>query len=293
MADWCQRYRSRGEQHWKEQIPQDQAESRYRILRPMVEIQSGDRIVIPKVPTWNSFCIAVAKGSYEFDVSKRTDPEHDDFRHVIPLQSDLRIVPYLSNVDAQIVVSSFGGFQRAVNRVHKQIVRDAIETLIKIESPATSGDAAALWNEMGRAATERTVDEIVSKLTGLQNNVFEQLIQKLVKLGGYQVLKTNQFDREGGDIDIVAKAEMPSLATVFEHESILLMQVKKKKQLDPDDIDAVNQLVRMAQTYPGASLVVVSTADKFTPACVSAAEANGVVLISGRTLARLLLRYMS
>jgi hypothetical protein len=59
--------------------------------------------------------------------------------------------------------------------------------------------------------------------------------------------------------------------------------------IDYNDVTAVNQLVRMAQAYPGATLVVVSTADRFTDACVSAAEENHVVLITGRTLARLLL----
>jgi hypothetical protein len=121
----------------------------------MVEIQPGDRIVIPKIPTWGSFCIALAKGPYEFDTSKRTDPEDDDFRHVIPVQSDLRIVPHLSNADAQIVASSLKGYQAAVNAVQKSTVRDAIESLIKIESLTTSADVAALFSEVGKAATEK------------------------------------------------------------------------------------------------------------------------------------------
>jgi hypothetical protein len=114
----------------------------------------------------------------------------------------------------------------------------------------------------------------------------------MVELGGYRVLKTNQYDREGGDADIIAEAELPPLATAFEQQSILFIQVKKKSGVDYDDITAVNQLQRMAQTYPGANLVIISTADRFTDACVSAAKENRVVLIAGRTLARLLLRYM-
>ena len=252
----------------------------------MVEIQIGDRIVIPKMPTWGSFCIAIAARPYEFDASKRPDTEGDDFRHVIPLQSEPRIVPHLSNADAQIVASSLKGYQSAVNTVYKSSVQDAIEALIKIKSLATSGDVAALFSEAGKAATEKIIDELKEKLVGLQSNVFEQLIRKMVELGGYRVLKTNQYDGEGGDADIIAEAELPPLAVAFEQQSVLLMQIKKKRGIDYDDITAVNQLVRMAQTYPGATLVVISSADKFTDACVSAAKENHVVLITGHTLAR-------
>jgi restriction endonuclease Mrr len=145
---------------------------------------------------------------------------------------------------------------------------------------------------VGKAATDKIVDELMSKLAGLQPNVFEHLVRRMVELGGYRILKTNQYDGEGGDADIIAEAELPPLATVFEQQSILLMQVKKKGGVDPDDVTAVNQLVRMEKTYPAATLVVVSTADRFTDACVAAAKENRVVLITGRTLARLLLRYM-
>jgi HJR/Mrr/RecB family endonuclease len=292
MDDWCLRYRKEGEQFWKENIPQEQAESRYWILRQMLEIQTGDRIVIPKMPTWGSFCIALVKEPYEFDTSKRADPDDDDFRHVVPLQSELRIVPHLSSADAQIVAASLKGYQAAVSAVYKASVRNAIEAIINTQSTTTSGDVAALFREVGKAATEKIVDELMNKLAGLQPNVFEQFIREMLKLGGYRILKTNQYDGEGGDADLIAEAEMPPLAAAFEQQSILLMQIKKKSGIDYDDVQAINQLARMAQTYPGAVLVVVSTADKFTDACLSAAKDRRVVLINGRTLARLLLRYM-
>jgi hypothetical protein len=84
MKEWCDRYRRRGQEYWKGKISQGDAEQRYWILRQMTDIQNGDRIVVPKMPTWGSFCIAIAIGEYRFDQGSR-DPDDDDFRHVIPL----------------------------------------------------------------------------------------------------------------------------------------------------------------------------------------------------------------
>ena len=83
MAEWCARFRKRGQEFWREEILQEYAEKRYWILRPMTEIRIGDRIVIPNMPTWDSLCVAIARGTYEFDNSPRHDPEvhPDDFRH--------------------------------------------------------------------------------------------------------------------------------------------------------------------------------------------------------------------
>ncbi len=119
MREWCTGYRQRCNEYWHEELSQEDAESRYRILYPMKEIQAGDRIVIPRMPTENFFCIAIAKGAYEFDDFRR-DTEDDDFRHVIPLKTDLRIILHeAKNVDAQIVASKVNSiaFGKAVNRI--------------------------------------------------------------------------------------------------------------------------------------------------------------------------------
>jgi hypothetical protein len=114
-SDWCERYQKQGEQHWKEKISLTDAQRRYRILRPMVDVQVGDRLIIPKMPTWGSFCIGIANGTYQFDNSKRSNPEGDDFRHIIPIDAGPRIIPHLSSAAAQIVASSLNAYRPAVN----------------------------------------------------------------------------------------------------------------------------------------------------------------------------------
>jgi hypothetical protein len=171
-------------------------------------------------------------------------------------------------------------------------VRQSIEALLTSGAPAAPQDVAALFGEVGKAATEKIIDELVNRLVGLQPQVLEDLISKMISARWLWILRTNQFDSKGGDADIVARAELSPLATVFEQQSILLIQVKKKTGIDNDDVTAVKQLVQMADIYPGATMVVISTAQGFTEACVSAAKDSHVALIAGRTLARLLLRHM-
>jgi len=125
---------------------------------------------------------------------------------------------------------------------------------------------------------KKIIDELVNRLTDLQPQVLEDLISRMVQLGGYRILRTRHFNSKGGDADVVAEAELSPLATAFEQQSILLIQVKKKTGIDNDDVKAVDQLVQMADIYPGATPVVISTAERFTEACLSAAKENHVAL---------------
>ena len=141
MEEWCKRYARRCKEYWAEEVSREEAERRYRILYPMTEIQAGDRIVIPRMPTEESFCIAIANGPYEFDEASRPDPQNDDHRHVIPLKTDLRIIPHVDkNIDAQFVGSAVNniGYGKAVNRIRREDLKTWIENLIKYFAPTAS-----------------------------------------------------------------------------------------------------------------------------------------------------------
>jgi hypothetical protein len=155
MENWCERYRRQGEQVWHEKISKEKAERRYKILRTMVDVQPGDRIVIPKMPTWGSFCIAVAKGPYEFEKETRLDPQDDDFRHIIPLQPEPKAIPHLSNADAQIIAASLNAYRKAANQVYAANVQGSMEAMIASKTTAVAGDLINLITQVQRAAIEK------------------------------------------------------------------------------------------------------------------------------------------
>jgi len=118
------------------------------------------------------------------------------------------------------------------------------------------------------------------------------MIEIMFERGSYRIIERRQYDGLGGDADIVAMPQLPALAEVFEHRAPLLVQVKNKIGIDKDDTHAVDQLVQIATQYPGASLVVISSADGFTEECVAKAKEHKVQLISRGILARLLLKHL-
>jgi hypothetical protein len=79
---------------------------------------------------------------------------------------------------------------------------------------------------------------------------------------------------------------------LFEQRAILVVQIKKKDGIDAEDVLGVDQLIRIRQEYPGASLALISTADDFTQRCKVLANEHGVQLISNQTLATMFLKYM-
>jgi restriction endonuclease Mrr len=245
------------------------------------------------MPDWGFFCIASATGQYWFDEEKRVDAADDDLRHVVPV-AVAKIIAHRANTDAQTIATSFRAYQRAVNIINRPATREAVERLMASEIPGAelSQSAATLFQSMGEELAKRLNEELMARLRVLQPGVFESVVRTMIERGGYRILKTNHHDGAGGDADIVAEPIMPPLAEAFEHRAPLLIQIKKKEGIDGNDVEAVNQLVRMSQTYPDATMVVMSTADRFTEGCEIAAKTAGVQLISQRTLARLLIKYM-
>jgi hypothetical protein len=114
----------------------------------------------------------------------------------------------------------------------------------------------------------------------------------MITRGGYRIVRKRHFNRRGGDADIIAEPTLPALADAFEQRAPLLVQIKKKSGIDREDTDGVNQLVKMSEIYPGATMVLISSAQGFTDECKVLAQEHRVQLVSQGVLARLLLKYM-
>jgi HJR/Mrr/RecB family endonuclease len=290
--EWCRRFIVRAREAWGERVTASAAESRYWILRPMLDLVPGDLIVVPKMPEWGSFSIVRAIGRYQFDEAPRDDPDDDDFRHVIPIDPHtIKSIRHRANPEAQTIASSFRAYQKAVNSVKKDAVQTAIQSLYDASDVTVHADIPALFNDISKHDGEQFFDGVMSRLRHIQPSVFEDVITEMVRRAGYEITRTRHHD-QGGDADIVAMPVLTPLAEAFEIASPILIQVKHKHVIDHADIVAVEQLLKMRDTYPDATLVVVSSADKFTEACEQRAAEQGVRLISKRTLARLLLKYL-
>jgi hypothetical protein len=259
----------------------------------MLDVLPGDSIVVPKMPEWGSFCILEAGGPYTFDSSRNSrGPAHGDFRHILPVRSGAnKIVPHTASNDAQMVAATLKGYQSAVNRVKNDEIGQAIERLWKSKVVGSPKATVELVEDIANdEATKKLIDHVMNQMSKRSPNDFEKIIEVMLERGGYRIIGRRKYDRRGGDVDLVAVPQLPPLADVFDHRAPLLVQVKNKIGTDYDDTHAVDQLVQIAEQYPGASLVVISSASQFTDECIAKAKEHRVQLISREILARLLLR---
>jgi hypothetical protein len=293
IQDWYRRYRNQGAREWGGKISEAEAVSRYNILRIMLDVVPGDSIVVPKMPEWGSFCILEASGKYRFDsASTGRGSGGDDFRHILPVKGDAgRIVGHRESNDAQMVAATLKGYQSALNRVRNDEIAQAIERLWKSKAIDSSKPMVDLLDDIANdEATKNLLDHVMNKVSKRSPNDFEKMIEVMLERGGYRIIERRKYDRRGGDVDLVAMPQLPPLAEVFDHRAPLLVQVKNKIGLDSNDTNAVDQLVQIAEQYPGASLVVISSASQFTDECIAKAKEHKVQLISREILARLLVR---
>jgi hypothetical protein len=291
VTEWCDRFRRNGEAAWKEQISDDAARKRFWILHSMTKIEPGDLIIVPKMPSWGSFCLTRAVGRYQFDDAPRDPPLDDDLRHVIPVDKEfLLCFPHEDNVTAQLISAGLKGYRSAVNVVQNESFR---EEAIKLVDLRPGGSGKDLIEGLAEVFSRDALSRVMAELTRISPQKLEDVIERILTRAGYEIVATNQHDGQGGDADIVAKAKLPEIAdVVFEQQAILLVQIKQKAGIDSDDASGVMQLVKISGTYPGAALALVSTAEEFTQGCKLIAAEHKVQLISRREVARLALKYL-
>ena len=99
----------------------------------------------------------------------------------------------------------------------------------------------------------------------------------------------NQYDRQGGDVDLVCKRSRQDTSVFESGEVTLFIQIKKHEGTTNEE--AVNQVIQMLE--PEAHGCVMSAADDFTPEARRLANANGIVLLDRHEICGLLMSLLS
>lgn len=116
---------------------------------------------------------------------------------------------------------------------------------------------------------------------------FEAICERLLLSAGYRVVERNQYDSAGGDIDLRCERARSDTSPFETGQTLLFVQVKK--HIGTTDDWPVNQLLKMIVKEPLADGCVMSLGDNFTEAAKTLAEKNGILLMTGDTVCRLLL----
>ena len=116
---------------------------------------------------------------------------------------------------------------------------------------------------------------------------FEAICERLIFSAGYRIAARNQYDSAGGDVDLRCVRERSDASPFEAGQTLLFVQVKK--HVGTTDDWSVNQLLKMIAQEPLADGCVMSLGESFTEVASDLAEKNGILLMTGDTVCRLLL----
>ena len=129
------------------------------------------------------------------------------------------------------------------------------------------------------------------------NRTTEKIVKLIFEKLGYELISSNSYDRKGGDADLIFKDNSLSeffevAANSAEIASEVYVQIKNKTGIDANDIEGVRQLIARTKDIPGATKILISTADEFTENCQMLAKQNNILLIDSFGFIRLIFKYI-
>jgi hypothetical protein len=273
----------------------EEARSRYAILRPLRFVRPGDVLVVPKQPDYDHFLVVVSAKN-----PRRDDEFSYDFVDPAPGTDDYRSVVYIDR--ERVKVFHFDGagvppvvkqklrsiaYSKAVNLVgHKGFIAGVRECLGL--DPGANQQAEPLKAKLS-TIREKMYRSWVHSIREFAPSDFEKLVSAFMEAGEYQVLRRNQYDGEGHDMDLECERTFEFNDTLATSQTVRY-RIQVKKHSGQTGAHAVRQLLgdRAPSTNGAVQTisVVISTADDFTDECRRLAEEHGVVLMNGIEFAR-------
>ena len=275
-----------------EQNP-DEIKKFFRKIRRLTDVCDGDLIVIPKYGNDREFAIVQAQNKYgsvyQFDGGLGSGLGRD-FCHFLTVDPARIIVFRYDSPEVPVIVSRLLRgipYSAPVNYVANGEFRQAIDECWH-KGMGSQNNISSVITARINIQLDSILDQVIEELNKIQAHDFEDVICMLLKAWGYTITSRNSFDKNGGDVDILASKSSTIFGSV--EDSYLLVQVKKKSGSDADDIEGIKQLELWIQSHPdmkdSAKLVLVSLVDKFSEDCIRKAEKDGVLLVNGKMVAR-------
>jgi len=287
---WINRFKTVTKRVWNEDTSDKEAYNRYSILYPMIEMKKGDVVVVPKMPDYDKFLVAIVEKPYFFDYKPKEERNgFEDFRHIIGIdKSNIKIFHYSSSNESKIITNKFKGYRSAVNNVWNNEFIKAVDELLTRDSDLKPKGLDVIISDIRK----NVCNDYIKGLIKLGPGEMENIVKKIFENAGYEYLESHRYDKEGGDADIIFKKPVPIISDYSENDMKVYVQVKNKIGNDIDDVSGVDQVIKITENEPCAIKILVSTVESFSEQCVKKALENNVVLISGEKLVELAIKYL-
>jgi len=255
------------------------------------QFKDGDLIAVPHLPARGKVTILIVSGDYPECYEWKADEDHQNHRIRIKAVHGLGGNLSIYNVRLAGWYAKLQWLRLPVLAIPEH--EDTFVSLMKeLEgSPAVLFAKSSLDDYLA-GILEESIRIILDRLRLINPSMgpisFEAVCEKLVCAEGYEVVDRNHYDKEGGDFDLRCIRNR-SLASPFEGGEVNLF-VQAKKHTGITDEYAVQQVMKMMDKDSTADGCVMSTCDDFSEAAKRLAERNGILLMDGRSISRLLLR---
>jgi hypothetical protein len=230
----------------------DQEKVAWDRLNVMVQIKSGDIILVKNVPTPGFYTLVEVVGGYDYS---REPPK--DHRHVLAIKFRRRVHKLSVHVSGDLRVS----IDRAGWPITPAIKRGSeILNLLEPSLPDKDLVKPAKWQQRIDAYASNIVPRVVKDVINRSSpGEFEQLIYSLLEEEGFENTTLTAGPAEKG-ADIVM-----SVSTPFFDELNVVVQIKHHHPID-NDRTSVNQLRTAFAYYPQAVAgLLVTSAAKIGP----------------------------
>ncbi len=260
-------------------------------LLRMRDLRNADLLVTPHLPEYGKVSAHVVEGNFPACYSYLQD-DATHLNHRIRIIQSYGLDGSISIQNAllarwrgklqwlRLPMLPLGDLGQSFRQITRQID----------EAPSTTFEPSVLeqyFSELRRRLLARCKDELAGIAPSGGNISFEKVCERLVHAAGYQIEARNQYDRVGGDADLICSRRRSEGSAFETGVSTLLIQIKKHSGVT--DEQAVWQLLEILPRYPDANAAVMSLADAFSEEATALAEKNGIVLLNGDEICTLLL----
>ncbi len=263
-----------------------------RNLQRIKDFKNGDIIITPHLPEDGKLSIHIVDGDFnECYIYKDEDDNY--LNNNVKIKKSYGLEGNIS-IDNYLLTSWRGKLQwlrlpvlpmPQYENVFRKLIID-LDDNPKVFFPKSS------LNEYLENIVEKLLNEVKQELRQINSNnseiSFEAVCEYILLQEGYRIDKRNDYDGQGGDIDLACSRKLSDYSAFELGDYSLYVQVKKHS--GETGHEAVEQLLKMMENELHANGCIMSLADSFSEEAIKKADDNGIVLMNGNSICRLMIK---
>jgi hypothetical protein len=259
------------------------------------DLKRGDLMVVPHLPAHGQVSLHVIADDFP-DCYRYVPDDADHQNHRLRIEQSYGLAGEISTRHLSLVpwYGKLQWFRLPVLPIpqYESAFRAIVEQLTSTPNSQFSASNLSDFLESLRSGAVKWVSEQLRQTRPSGTIVsFEAICERLLLSAGYQVVRRNWHNNQGGDVDLHCVRDRSDASPFETGQTTLFVQVKK--HIGTTDSEGVKQLLLMIEGEPTADGCVMSLGESFTEDAQELAEKNGVALMTGDIISQLVLEELA